>query len=172
MTIFFTSDTHFSHANIIKYCNRPFADKHEMNEQLIANWNSTVKHDDLVYHLGDVAFCKLDQAKEILQRLNGRLILVLGNHDRQLKADALATKLDGRLEAVHSQRTIIDIDGQQVKLSHYPESDTTWFSTGGWMLHGHCHGTAPKHQHKMLDVGVDVFGFKPVAFEKIAELLQ
>jgi len=75
--VFFTSDTHFNHANIIHYCQRPFKDAAEMNEILVANWNRTVSNDDTVFHLGD--FC-LDGAAEwaqILDRLNERIYLIL-----------------------------------------------------------------------------------------------
>jgi calcineurin-like phosphoesterase family protein len=55
MTIFFTSDTHFNHKNIIKLCNRPFTSIEEMNEKIIENWNNIVKPEDIVWHLGDFA---------------------------------------------------------------------------------------------------------------------
>lgn len=60
--VFFTSDTHFGHSNIIKYCNRPFKDKDEMNETLISNWNKVVPEDGIVIHCGDFAFAGGDKA--------------------------------------------------------------------------------------------------------------
>ena len=78
-----TSDTHFYHNNIIKYCNRPFTSAEEMNEQLIKNWNSVVGKDDLVYHLGDFALCNKKLISEIVQKLNGRICLIMGNHDHE-----------------------------------------------------------------------------------------
>lgn len=75
------SDTHFWHENIIKYCNRPYANAAEMNEDLIAKWNAVVKKDDIVWHLGDFCFGAKEHIKEIVSRLNGRISLVLGNHD-------------------------------------------------------------------------------------------
>lgn len=75
------SDTHFYHDNIIKYCNRPYANAIEMNEDMIAKWNAVVGKDDIVWHLGDFAFGSKDHVKEIVSRLNGRINLVMGNHD-------------------------------------------------------------------------------------------
>ena len=73
--IYFTSDTHFGHANIIKYCKRPFANVDEMNIALVAAWNAKVKPEDTVYHLGDVTFKRLD----MVPLLNGTKILIRGN---------------------------------------------------------------------------------------------
>ena len=76
------SDSHFYHENIIKYCNRPYADAVEMNEDMIAKWNAVVGKDDIVWHLGDFCFGCKEHINEIVPRLNGRINLVLGNHDR------------------------------------------------------------------------------------------
>ena len=79
--IFITSDTHFSHKNIIKYCNRPFSSVEEMNSVLTDNWNSIVSKDDLVIHLGDFSFGRtIESIKNHLDKLNGNKILILGNH--------------------------------------------------------------------------------------------
>ena len=77
--VFFTSDTHFDHANIIRFCNRPFATVEEMNEALIANWNRKVHRDDTVYIMGDMFFRTTDP-EPILQRLKGKKRLIVGNH--------------------------------------------------------------------------------------------
>lgn len=81
MKYFVIADTHFNHKNIIDYCNRPFKDVEDMNETMIKNWNETVSNTDVVIHLGDVAFGNKEDAKKILGRLNGRKILIRGNHD-------------------------------------------------------------------------------------------
>lgn len=78
---FFTSDTHFYHTNILKYCNRPFKNTEEMNAILIEKWNAKVKKDDVIWHLGDFCFGGKDNIKEIFPKLNGKINLVLGNHD-------------------------------------------------------------------------------------------
>lgn len=80
--IFLIGDTHFMHRNIIKYCNRPFANVEEMTETLIKNWNSVVGKNDIVYVVGDFALCGKQKIIEIGQRLNGRKRLILGNHDQ------------------------------------------------------------------------------------------
>lgn len=75
------SDTHFWHSNIIQYCNRPFKNAEEMNEELIKRWNAVVGSNDIVHHLGDFCFGKKENIASILPRLNGKIDLVLGNHD-------------------------------------------------------------------------------------------
>lgn len=80
VNIFFTSDLHFGHKNIIKFCNRPWETTEEMDEALIANWNSVVGEKDIVFDLGDFAFATNGRWKELIQRLNGKHYLILGNH--------------------------------------------------------------------------------------------
>ena len=79
--VFFTSDTHFYHGNIIRFCNRPFKDVGMMNETIISNWNNTVGLDDIVFHLGDFCLGGSAEWTKILDRLNGKIYLILGNHD-------------------------------------------------------------------------------------------
>lgn len=81
--IFVISDTHFSHGNIIKFCNRPFSDIYDMNETLLKNWNAVVSNQDKVYHLGDVYMndTSKEYMNDFLGRLNGKKRLILGNHD-------------------------------------------------------------------------------------------
>ena len=79
--VFFTSDTHFNHNNIIQYCQRPFKSSDEMNEAMIDNWNSVVGEDDTVFHLGDFCLGCAEEWNKTLNRLNGRIYLILGNHD-------------------------------------------------------------------------------------------
>src|SRR3972149_2927673 len=81
--IFFTSDTHFNHANIIKYCGRPFGSVDEMNREMITRWNAVVDPEDTVYHLGDFALGKVSEWPAIFRQLNGsKKILIRGNHYR------------------------------------------------------------------------------------------
>ena len=81
MKYFVISDTHFGHENIIKYCNRPFPSIEEMDKALIKNWNETISNSDTVIHLGDVGFGSKEYIKDIISQLNGKKILIKGNHD-------------------------------------------------------------------------------------------
>ena len=109
----FTSDTHFYHENIIKYCNRPFANAAEMNDEIVKQWNSVVKPDDLVWHLGDFALGKKENVTEILPKLNGKINLVLGNHDHQ----KLKFYYEAGFNRVYDRKVIIN---DFVILSHAP----------------------------------------------------
>ena len=83
--IFYTSDLHFGHSNIIKYENRPWNDVDEMKEELIARWNAKVNQNDTVYVLGDFAWkgskASIDDINNIVKSLNGKKHLIIGNHD-------------------------------------------------------------------------------------------
>lgn len=80
--VYFISDTHFGHKNIIDYCGRPYNCVEEMNKDIIKRWNSVVKNDDVVYHLGDFGFGSKEEVAAIVSQLNGIKKLILGNHDR------------------------------------------------------------------------------------------
>ena len=78
------ADTHFGHKNVIQYCERPFSSVEEMNEELIKKWNSVVKPDDIVYHLGDFSMTSnKEKVAELVACLNGRIVLIMGNHDQK-----------------------------------------------------------------------------------------
>ena len=129
----FTSDTHYDHANIIKYSKRPFKNVDEMNETMIKNWNSVVKHEDTVFHLGDFAFCN-DPGK-FFHRLNGNKILILGNHDKQ------ATK-HLPWGSVHSYYEL-RLNGKFIILCHYAFRVFNKSHHGALNFHGHSHGSLP-----------------------------
>lgn len=161
MTQFFTSDTHLGHANIIKYCNRPFANVDEMNREIVRRWNSVVKPEDEVYHLGDFAFF---DAWSFLEELNGDKSLVAGNHDR-----SQTRKLD-RWVYVYTGRTFLPkADGTILAcLSHKPPPSS--FGKDIWHLHGHKHSTPETCvQGNYIDVGVDAWDFTPRTWEELME---
>lgn len=177
MATFYTSDHHFFHKNIIKLCNRPFNSLEEMHEKMIANWNDTVTPDDTVYYLGDFSFGSAEMSKRILNRLNGKKILIRGNHDK-----TSVTKL---FDQVHKDAALHVIDKLFINLSHYPYKDTEQdresypaapikspYSLAMWLLHGHVHNKwQVRPKDKMINVGVDVWGFKPVSEELIKKII-
>lgn len=187
MNRFFTSDTHFGHTNIIKYCNRPFADAGEMDREMIRIWNETVKPEDTIYHLGDVSFSSPERTKHILANLNGRKVLIMGNHDRS----EFKMKEWG-FDVVHLATTLVlgnTTDGLvPVNLSHYPYRGTpddnhkTKFDhknlvdDGAMLLCGHVHDdwkTKPgRFKNHMINVGVDQWNFKPVSEEEILAFIK
>lgn len=153
MKIWITSDSHFSHKNIIEYCSRPFTDVEQMNEHLVDAWNSCVRDGDIVLHLGDVAMGRPCDSEPALRRLNGRKVLVHGNHDSKRHM-----RLYASLGWSICERLIVD----DVLLQHrYLPDDDHGFEL---VLHGHAHGTQHARK-KHIDVGVDAarsHGYAPI----------
>lgn len=160
MTIWVTSDTHFGHGNIIKYCKRPFTSIEEMDAKLIKNWNTTIRMDDLVYHLGDFAFGSQRFHAETFDKLNGNKVLIAGNHDHH------ARKLGWM--SIHDYMEI-NYEGSPLTLCHYPFAVWNGSHHGAVNLHGHSHGTYPASGHQ-LDVGVDCHAYKPLAISEAIRL--
>ncbi len=172
--MFFTSDTHWKHKNIIKYSNRPFSSVDEMDNTLIKNWNKMVGANDEVYHLGDFAFCSDDQFLDIISQLNGKLTIILGNHDK--------TVLNNRSKLYQMGVKVVDYkevryNGTTICLFHYGQRVWNKSHHGSWHLYGHSHGTLPP-LGRSVDVGVDapfVTGkaeYRPFAVEEIAKYMQ
>lgn len=151
MTTWFTSDLHFGHKNIIKYCNRPWtvdkAGVAKMDHDLVDTWNSVVKPGDVVWNLGDLAFCTSDaHALECLERLNGVHELLPGNHD----------EIARRLPFGHWNDSITEltVESQHMVLSHYAMRTWHHAQRGVWHLFGHTHALL-RPFGKSVDVGVD-----------------
>lgn len=179
---FFTSDTHFGHARIIEYCDRPFANVKEMNEAMIDNWNSVVKPDDVVFHLGDFAFA---DPENFLDRLNGRKRLVLGNHDKSITGNTLKKFEwvkpyaevyinDSTLPPTTDRWGKKVADGRQhIVLMHYAMRVWNKSHHGSWMLYGHSHGSLPDDPNALsIDVGVDSHNFRPVSYEEVKQIMS
>ncbi len=161
---FFTSDTHFFHKNIIKYCNRPFDDVDEMNEMMIKNWNDRVRPGDVVYHLGDFAFTKDVKAYvKLLDRLNGQIHLVKGNHDW------IDKEVRPHFASVSDYKELRDGD-EMIVLCHYSMRVWNKSNRGSIMLYGHSHGELPGNK-QTTDVGVDAWNYAPVSIEEIRKRL-
>lgn len=151
--IFFTSDTHFGHTNIIKYCNRPFSTVAQMDRTCIDNWNARVGEDDTVYFLGDFCFRK---APEYQAELNGNIVFIKGSHDSWMKAPYL---LPIEVRVGNKDKTIV--------LCHYAMRSWEKSHYGSWHLFGHHHGKLPPYGLSF-DVGVDCWDYYPVSLEEIS----
>lgn len=173
---YFISDTHFNHANIIKYCNRPFKDVNEMNNVLIENWNNTVTDFDTVFHLGDVALTNESGLKEISEKLNGKKILIRGNHDRKSK-EFFRKAGFGIID-----ENPLKLNTEKLILSHKPLKDSE-IPKGYVNVHGHIHNH-PLHkvnpntnemeypenlysEKKHINVSADVIDFRPISLEEL-----
>ena len=170
MSVLFSSDAHYSHENIIRFCNRPYKSVQEMDEALIDNWNARVQPDDVVYLLGDLFFCEASKAKHILHRLNGEKHLVLGNHDKLIRADRSIQRM---FAEVHPDLFETSIEGTHVVMCHYPMVTWNRSGRGSYQLHGHCHNNLPFDPTvRRLDVGVDAQGYAPIRWDEIKRKLD
>lgn len=172
MNIWFTSDQHFGHANIIHYSGRPFADSEEMTRELVARHNAVVGEKDEVWHLGDFA---LDErlVPRVLPLLRGRHKLVMGNHDRchpcHKRSEAAKRRYLAHGFALVAREVRFPggwllshlpyVGDSNEKKIRYPEWRPK--DDGGWLLHGHVH-EAWKTRGRMINVGVDQWDYAPV----------
>jgi calcineurin-like phosphoesterase family protein len=170
VTIFYTSDSHFYHKNIMKHCNRPYADVEAMNEDLIKKWNSVVGFQDTVYHLGDFSFRFNEDLRHIFDRLNGLYLhFIDGNHDNRR-----VTELPWNTQQQYAEVTdYVDGKKHHVVLMHYPIQEWNGQHHGSIHLHGHIHST-PEYSscHKIsnrFDVGVDMRGGYPVTLKQLLD---
>jgi calcineurin-like phosphoesterase family protein len=160
VAIFFTSDTHFGHGGALGLYRRPFASVAAMNEALVERWNAAVGPDDEVWHLGDFAIKQpAPVVAEWLGRLTGRKHLVAGNND----PPATTSQPDWASVAPYAELTV---DGVFLVLCHYPFRSWRGMAKGALDLHGHCHGRL-EPQPRQVDVGVDVWDFRPIALPAI-----
>ena len=167
--IYFTSDLHLGHRNVIRLCNRPFTGIEEMDQMLIDNWNRRVQSQDTVYILGDLMYRNKKPPEEYLRQLNGKKHLIIGNHDRDWikKCD-----LDKYFVNVSNLNFISDCQ-HQMALCHYPMM--SWpHMMRSYMVFGHIHGNTDAdywsliaQSERMLNAGVDVNDFQPVTFQEL-----
>ena len=188
-TVWFTGDTHLGHANIIRFCKRPWLRDgdvinkqgqeawvskdvaaqrcEEMDEALISNWNSHVSKGDTVYHAGDFAFCKnTDEIMKYFKRLNGAIHLIYGNHDKRRMLRDVPFVWQG-------DRKKIKIDGQTIIVDHYAGRVWDKMHRGSWQLYGHSHGSLQDDMNtKSFDVGVDCHNYRPISFDEVKEKME
>lgn len=176
MQTYFTADLHLGHENVIRYDNRPFSCAQEMDSVIIENWNSRVRKCDTVYVLGDVSWHREAETVSILESLNGRKILVKGNHDK------LSRKVQKMFDEVCDYKEI-RLNEKYVTLCHYPIPFFNRQHSGAYMFYGHVHNSkewAMIEQHKynletkgipcrMFNAGVMCHNYYPVTFSELTD---
>lgn len=145
--------THFGHENIIRLAKRPFETLHEMNSTLTDNWNKTVGHDDVVYHLGDFAYRGKTPPVDYLNKLNGKIVLIKGNHDQNGWGEDLVT-LYGK---------------QRIVLCHYPIEEWDGWWNGSYHFHCHTHKHEFKSAERRGNVTVEAINYTPIRLEEAIE---
>ncbi|MFF9550815.1 metallophosphoesterase [Methylobacterium fujisawaense] len=157
--VLWTADTHFGHAGAIAHSGRPFASADEMDRLMAEAWNATVGANDTVIHLGDFAMgLKGEHLEKMFASLKGRKILVAGNHDRA------ATFALG-WESIHERVTVVT-SAHRIVCDHYPLRSWDRAYHGSLHFHGHVHGKFGGTSQSC-DLGVDVWGYRPVALPEI-----
>ena len=192
--LFFTSDQHFGHARMIKFCNRPFKDVEEMDAEMVRRWNLVVEPGDTVYHLGDFTMEGYGFAKQMFARLNGsvRILSLPWHHDRRWLQKAITAPPHTQDRSfVHSQSfvrllppiEVISVTNYadsrsspkerplKITLGHYPMLAWEASYHGAWHLFAHTHGQY-QGEGFMLDVGVDGWAYAPVSLDEIRTYMK
>lgn len=169
MSIFYTADLHLGHQNIIRFCDRPFADIEEMNHVIITNMHARVTPEDDLYILGDVGY-RADNPEYLVSQLPGKKHLIIGNHDKNIRKKEICDKY---FESVDQYKEISD-NGRRVILFHYPIVSWNGMFRGSYHLYGHIHNRfdnpACEELAKMdhaFNVGVDLHNFFPVTLDEL-----
>jgi calcineurin-like phosphoesterase family protein len=158
---FFTADEHYGHANIVRYSNRPFSTAEEMDDVLIANHNSVVKANDVVYHIGDFTLEKNTEKvyRKYINRLNGNHVFIAGSHDYWIPDKEKRYMLEIKEKGFH------------LVLCHYAMRVWPRSHYNSIQLHGHSHGHLLPIGRQW-DVGVDNNNYHPVPFDQIIEIMS
>ncbi len=178
--LFFASDYHLFHSNILKKDNRPFNDVNEMNKHLINNWNKKVPKNGIIFYLGDLS-ARVGKAKlkSIVDSLNGKIYFILGNHDDPKTIEQL-----NRFELIvdYLLLKVIDKDAssQEIVLSHYPILSWDKKHIGAWHLHGHSHQNIINtesgllyYRQKVIDISVNgTKDYSPYSYKEIQDIMN
>jgi len=170
MMDWFLSDTHAYHANIIKYCNRPWTCPVQMSIDMADNINQKVSRSDTLWHNGDVAFGGVDNVIKFREMINCNDIrLILGNHDTHHMKHDKFRNLFSRIYDMYD----VKIGKQHIVLCHYAMRIWNKSHHGTWHLYGHSHGSLPDDPNSLsFDIGVDCHNFQPLNFDDIAKIMS
>jgi len=154
--VYLISDLHLGHANIIRYCNRPFRNVGEMNRTLIRNWNAVVEPENTVFFLGDLCFGRDSGTPESwLKRLAGQIVFIRGSHDNGIPEDSTFLY------------EIVSVGSLLLYLVHNAyDAPQDW---DGWIVHGHNHNKRPFIDGKRINVSAEVIGYRPISLAAIID---
>lgn len=171
MKTWITSDLHFGHTNIMKFCplTRPYDTVEDMNRSMIFQWNLSVAPEDETFIIGDFAFCNAQEAVKILKSLNGTKILITGNHDEKLiksaEFNAQFTTVTPYLETTYDKRKLI--------MFHFPIVEWNRCHHGSYHLYGHLHGKpSGLESFRAMDVGMDSTGCVVSSLDRVLSTLK
>jgi calcineurin-like phosphoesterase family protein len=182
--VFFTSDFHLFHNNVLKYDNRPFTDVNEMHVVLEGGWNEVVKPNDIVIYLGDLSFARREDkasVESMLNRLNGTIHFVMGNHDKfdDIKKVTRFQSVQDYLEV--RIKHVLDYNEVETLFCcmHYPIYSWNKSHHGSYHVHGHCHGNLHHGEdanyywnRRAIDVGCMLHDYKPISYTQVIEKLS
>ena len=173
MKTWVTSDLHFGHKNIMNFCPETRArfnnDVTYMNNAMAEEWNHKVQPEDTVYILGDVAFMSGSDAGRMVKRLNGKKILIQGNHDKKTLKDAT---FFNAFEEVHNY-LFVNYDKHKIVMFHYPIAEWDQMHRGALHFYGHLHGgKSGLEKYRALDVGMDSTGEIVISMERAIRLIE
>lgn len=161
------ADLHFGHKNVIEYCNRPFATVEEMDAAMICKWNSVVKDEDTVYVLGDFILTRnMDKIKDLVSRLRGHKVLVMGNHDTRKPKDYIEAGF------IQATRKPILLEPRLVLMHEPPAEDDIWFRCDYIFGHVHDKKCAADDYGNCACVSADRIDFTPVDLDKLLKTMD
>lgn len=165
----FTSDLHFGHANIIKYCNRPYTGPEDMTLGIEQEWRSKVNAKDRIFILGDLGMYRGSRMAEIIAGLPGEKHWILGNHDEHLQDKKYLLDLFSSVQYVKEIKSVgTDGEVHRIFMSHYAHRVWNRSHHGTWHLYGHSHGTLPDDPNALsMDVGVDAHAMRFLTIEDV-----
>jgi calcineurin-like phosphoesterase family protein len=191
INVYFTSDFHLFHNNVLKFDNRPFDDVHEMHKVIEERWNETVSPDDIVIYLGDLSFARREDkqhVEDMLKRLNGHIHFIMGNHDKfeEIKKLPKLESVQDYLEVRITHNSDSDIHiGTKNKVEtlfccmHYPIYSWNKKHHGSYMIHGHCHGNLHHgeeasfyDERRVIDAGCMLHDYRPISYTEVIEKLS
>lgn len=182
--IFFTSDFHLFHHNVLKFDNRPFDNVFDMHVVIENNWNDVVGKNDIVIYLGDLSFARKEDrtlVEMMMSRLNGEIHYIMGNHDKW--DDIQKFKMFKSQQDYLEVRITEMVDDKKVEnlftCMHYPIYSWNKKHHGAYMIHGHCHGNLHHGEEasfydgrRVIDVGCMLHDYTPITHHKIMEKLS